>query len=256
MRWDPDNAGIVEKDGVFYEEPRDALPLDSDTSQFHREIFEITRAGKKHILTYYWRAPENPLADRKYPLVMVLHGRPGHPWAAEFLSSPELRKEFPAFIFAPMAPVSRGWAVPEDDPGYAPWVNKQSLPDAVAILRQLMEKNPVDPKRVYVVGCSEGGLGAFAAAARYPDIFAGATALSGTWSPADAAKMTHVPLWIANGGNDPYMPASKVQPLVDALRAHGANIRYTDLTDLGHECPNPVLYPHEMWEWLFRQKKS
>jgi predicted peptidase len=236
--------------------PRDEKPAAESTRHFDRKTFEAGPGDRKRVLTYYLHSPATMAPAEAYPLVMVLHGRPGRAYAAEHLVAVGMNEDYPAFVLIPTAPESKAWAVPANDPAYNQFIDRQSLPDAIDILRRIMQENPVDPKRVYIVGCSEGGIGAFAAAAQHPEIFAGAVALSGTWSLGDAPKMTGVPLWIAHGADDPSLPAAKTQALAESIRDHGGSVRYTEIPRMGHYCPDRSLYNRDMWDWLFSQRKD
>ncbi|MEZ0223524.1 MAG: prolyl oligopeptidase family serine peptidase [Alphaproteobacteria bacterium] len=255
--WDPFNAGIVERGGIIYEVPRTDEPAEYNTRYFERAEFEAASGARKRVLTYWFHAPGRVTPGEKYPLVMVLHGRPGRAYAAEHLVTTDMERDFPAYVMIPTAPESKAWAVPDrKDSPYAEFLGRQSLPDAVDILRRFIESRPVDLDRIYVIGCSEGGFGAYGAVLRYPDVFAAAVAISGYWDVDDASKMTKVPLWIVHGSKDSFLPVSTVRSLYTGIKDHGGNVRYTEIADLDHYCPASKLYPREMWEWMFSHRKS
>lgn len=257
LRWDPYNDGIVEKDGIVYEMPRADAAMEYNTRYFDKMQYERMVGNQKHVLTWYFRAPVHAVPGRKYPLVMVLHGRPGLAYAAEHMVMTEMERDFPAFVFVPTAPVSYAWAVPEKkDSPYAQFVDRQSLPGAMEILTHVMQDYPVDKNRVYIIGCSEGGIGVLGAVLRYPDVFAAAVAVSSTWDVDEAPQMTKVPLWIKHGAQDPALPAATARAIAESIRTHGGNVQYTEIPDMGHACPSATLYPRELWEWMFEQRRG
>ena len=251
---------------AIIEQPRTETPMDQYTRFFDKKTFDVDDGKQKRTITYYWRAPEKPYPPGlAFPLVLVLHGAPGTAYAAEYLISQKMQVDFPAFIVAPEAPATKKWAFPDKFSGQE-WGDKvpatyvrhpelESLPDAVELVHRLEKEFPVDARRIYILGCSEGGVGAFAAAQRYPDVFAASVAISGAWSFLDAPKMTHMPLWIIHGTQDPIMPVAIARGMAQLIRQQHGPVSYTELPDMGHECPSPALYGRPLWQWLFSQKK-
>jgi len=256
----------AKSDGPIVEQPRTDTPMGSSTFLFARRQFVIADAKRKRILTYYWSDAENPPPGAKLPLVVVLHGSTGNAYAAQFLVSREVRRAFPAYILVPQSPSNKHWAVPDQITGQqraafdATYLTRrpeaESLPDAVEIIRRSVKQYPIDEKRIYVVGCSEGGMGAFAAVLRYPDLFAGAIAISGSWSVLDAPRMTHVPLLIMHGSQDDVLPVQFTRALAASIKQNGGNVTYWEFGDVGHNCPLPQFYSERVWQWLFGQSKD
>jgi predicted peptidase len=253
-------AGTKTRNGIVYASPRTEEPMGYHTQFFEKKQLEVDGLHQNLMMTYYWMEPDKPYpSGQKFPLVMVLHGAPGNAYAAQYLKVPDMKRDFPAFIFVPMAALSQVWAVPDKIGGVAAppmYADNQVLPVAVEIIRRLMQKYPIDPARIYVMGCSDGAAGAYAAALRYPDIFAAAMPMSGGRNIVDAPQMIHVPMWIFHGEHDTIYSVSIARAMADSIKAHGGNVQYTEFPDMGHNCPSPRLYGRETWEWLFSQRKS
>ena len=261
----PAPAELAQPETVI-EQPRDAAPMEQYTRFFEKKQFDIDEGKKKRSFSYYWLAPEKPYPPGlKFPLVLVLHGSTGKDYAAEYLISRQMRLDFPAFVVAPQSPAGKKWAAPDKFEGhefgdktpvnFVRYPELESLPDAVALVRQLEKDFPVDTSRIYVLGCSDGGTGTFGAVLRYPEVFAGAAAISGAWSFLDAAKMSRVPLWIIHGTQDPIMPVTIVRYIADVARQQRGPVVYTEIPTMGHECPAANLYGRPLWQWLFSQRK-
>lgn len=246
-------GGTTTRNGIIYEVPRTDEPMgDYFTQFFQKRERQIEADGEKRVVTYYWHEPDRPQgSDQKFPLVMVLHGAPGNAYAAKYLIPSDMQRDFPAFIFAPMAPITKTWAL-----SGKPQSKMQSLPDAVMVLKTLIQENPIDTDRIYVIGCSIGGIGAYGAAFRYPNIFAAAVPISAKWKVKDIPPHVEVPIWILHGAKDTGMPVTNARAMEDAIKRQGGEVKYTEFPDMYHSCPASRLYEYEMWEWLFQQKKT
>jgi predicted peptidase len=243
------------------ETPRTDTPAGAYTKYFQKKQFTLKEGRKSRVLTYYWFEPEGkPYPEGlKFPLVVMLHGAPGNAYAAQYLLQGRRSVEYPAFILIPMSGPGKIWAVPEKldgKPVAARYLQNQALPDAVAMTAQLAREHPVDTDRIYVIGCSDGGGGSYAAALRYPDIFAASVALSGIWDHMDGPRMNKVPIWIMHGALDGGQSSARARATADAIHRNGGNVLFTEFPDMGHECPSPRLYPEIMWKWMFSQSKQ
>lgn len=239
---------------------RDEQPLDELTGLYERRVFEPV-AKKRKPLTYFWYQPAPPYPEGlKFPLVLVLHGAPGKAYAGKFLIEPGVYNTYPSFILVPSLPATNTWvnAKPIKLPGnrvVGGGNGYESLHDIVALIKSLQTQYPIDPKRVYVMGCSEGGIGTFGAILHYPDVFAAAVPMSGGWNPEDTPKMTKVPVWALHGAKDDQMPAYLSKDMATLIHEYGGPAYYTEFPEMGHECPSRQLYSPQVWEWMFRQSK-
>lgn len=243
--------------------PRTTTPMASVTRLFEHRIFKVQEEnGGGHDLHYYFYQPEKPYPpDLKFPLVLVLHGAPGNGYAAQALvEQAAMRLGYPAFIVVPVLPADKTWSFPPSFPEDVPlkqyFIGKeQDLPDTVDILRELIARYPVDPDRIYAVGCSEGGVGVYGALRNHADIFAAGVAISGLWSPTDAANLTKRPLVIMHGGLETEAPAEMARAVAEQIKRHGGSVQYVEMAGMNHFCPSPVFYGVTTWNWLFAQKK-
>lgn len=240
--------------------PRNAEPFGELTSYFEKKSITVERKSGLKEYTYYWYNPdlEGAPANIKLPLVLALHGAPGSPYAAIHLLKPENQIAYPAFIMAPVLAAGRLWAAAQKEPQKAanrPLDEVHGLNDTIRMITSLSEQYPIDRSRIYVIGCSDGGTGAFGAVRYFPDVFAGAVALSGYWNPLDAPYMIHTPLWAIHGKHDTVFPAETIQDTVDLIQSYNGPAYYTEISDMGHNCPSGRLYQKPIWDWLFSQQK-
>jgi predicted peptidase len=204
-------------------------------------------------LRYGWLAPEKAQVGKKYPLVLCLHGRGGNAYAADVLVRDELRAKHPCFIMVPDSPQPAVWA---STPAFSRGQQTENLPLAIEALRSLMKSEPVDSSRVYVVGQSMGGVGSWAAVARYPELFAAAVPVCGAWDVAEAPKMAAVPIWAFHGEKDPTVPVKFSRELTEAVKKGGGTVTYTEYPDVGHDSWTAAFSDPKTWDWLFAQRKK
>ena len=236
-------AAVLPKGGE--EHPRTTDPVKPYTRYFIKNSQQINERR----YTYYSYGPRGAAqSGQTYPLVLVLHGINGDAYAAAHLAVPETAKKYPSFILAPVLSAGNFWALPD---GY-----KTGITAAVEIIKTFAANNPIDMNRIYVVGCSDGGTGAFGAAQFFPDIFAAAMPLSGYWKEKHAASMTGMPIWAIHGIDDQVIQIADAQATMKAIYAAGGNATFTAVPHLFHECNSPRMYTDAQWKWLFAQRKG
>jgi len=251
--------------------PRNPAPAGAYTKFFKQQAFTVTGKASNFIngqegeidyaLPYFWFQPDGAPypPGLKFPLVILLHGTSGNVYAAQSLLQSKMQLDYPAFIAIPVQPEKWIWDSPREYAGY-PQMNlplrmMRGLYGVAQMAKSLAATQPVDPSRIYIVGCSEGGIGAFAAALKYPDVFAAAVPISGAWNISEAPKINQIPLWAFHGTLDPIVPAALTRTLAAAIKKSGGNITYTEFPNISHDCSSPMFYTQAMWKWLFSQHK-
>ena len=196
------------------------------------------------------------------PLVVYLHGgggagtdnlrqiSGGNVHGTRVWIAPELQARHPAFVLAPQLPDPEQWSAPEsDEPArYAALV--------VQLIERLLRDHAIDPDRVYLTGQSRGGRGTWDLATKRPDLFAAAVPLCGEGTPSRADALRHLPVWAFHGADDPVIPVTGSREMVDALRAIGAPVRYTEYPGVGHNVWTRAYLEPELPEWLFARRRG
>jgi predicted peptidase len=225
--------------------PRNETPMGEDTRFFRKSLYEIKDDGDYRNLTFFFREPQQPEPGMKYPLVLVLHDRSGNAPGAAYLV--EMYRRYPAFILVPALPRRGMWMSNNEPKDY----NLERLPDTVRLIKNLEASYPIDPARIYVIGCSEGGLGAFGAARYYGDVFADAVSIGGGWPVEDAKYLTKTPLLAIHGAQDTHIPASSSRDIAIAVKKLGGKIGYIEEPNMGYDCVSKKIYSEAVWDWLF-----
>lgn len=212
--------------------------------------FWDTRAWRP--LTNYPPAPttsNHQLLNNDYNL---LHGGSVHLQARNLAGSrlphdPTMpSRAFPGFVL--FAQNLNGWDI-------------GSVQDAIRIVRLVSKKYNVDPNRIYVHGLSNGGIGTYEVIKRAPWLFAAALPMS---SPTDAGvgasavrpAVSHIPLWIFQGGLDTAPTPGRTQGYVKTFRDAGAIVRYTQYDNLGHGVWNAAYAEPDFFSWMLSKNKA
>lgn len=183
-------------------------------------------------------------AGKPWPLVLFLHGagESGNDLAKVKAHGPpklvETNGPFPFILISPQSPRG-GWN-----------------PDVLnALLDSLMKEYRVDADRVYLTGLSMGGYGTWALAAAHPEKFAAIAPICGGGNPADAPKLTKLPIWVFHGGKDSTVPLKRSEEMVEALKAAGATPKFTVYPEAGHDSWTATYANPEFYKWLLAQKR-
>lgn len=213
-------------------------------------------------LPYRLFVPQGDDPASRYPLVLFLHGGAGagtdnisqisggnragsHVWI-----DPDVRARHPAFVVAPQLPGMGSWAYPG-----SPELSRYGAA-AVALVEQLVGEHAIDRARIYVTGQSRGGWGVWDLIGKRPDLFAAGVPVCGGGDAASVAAASEVAVWAFHGARDRTVPVEGARALVEALRAAGGEVRYTEYDHSGHAIWNRAYGDDDLVEWLFGQRKA
>ena len=204
------------------------------------------------VVTRY-RVYEPPAAAGPLPLILFLHGagESGNddvkPTTVGIGPAIEAAPErFPALVVFPQASRGYGWH------GF-------NLAAAVAALDDAERRYAID--RVYLTGISMGGYGTWHLALQQPERFAAIVPVCGgldpAYTPAAAAqRLASMPQWIFHGDADTIIPVEQSRVMVRALRAAGAEVRYTEYAGVGHNSWDRAYAEPDLMPWLLAQRRG
>ena len=211
--------------------------------------------AKKDQLPYRLLSPEKFDPKQTYPLVVYLHGSGSRGTdnekqlggALNQITAKDNRKKYPCFVVAPQCSK-------KEPLNY--WAKTVDSGIVMAMIKDVEKNHPVDLKRVYVTGLSDGGWGAWALLERYPDQIAAAVPICGRGEPTAAAKFAAVPIWVFHGAKDDTEPVKSSREMVAALKKAGGSPKYTEYADVGHNAWDRAYGDAKLFEWLFAQKRK
>lgn len=211
-----------------------------------------------------------PRTEGPHPVIVLIHGGPEGQFRPRFSSTVQYWvNELRAAVVAPNVRGSSGYGKDyvKLDNGMK---RKDSVKDIGALLDWIAEQPALDDERVVVYGGSYGGYMVLASAVDYSDRLAGAVDIVGISnfvtflentedyrrnlrrqeygderdprmrafleriSPLNNAARITVPLLIIQGANDPRVPASESEQMLEAVRANEMEAWYLLAKDEGH----------------------
>lgn len=265
------------------------LAISRTSTQRHMPyVEEFTTArysGVDHNLSYASYAPQQD--GTRHPLVIWLHGlgeggtNPLMPlWGGKVSTfvEPEFQQlTGGAHVLVPQCPTF--WL--DDGTGTSTSSGKSTYTqDLLSLIRYYITTHPdVDPNRIYIGGCSNGGYMTLALLLEAPQLFAAAfptcQAYQDSWlSDEDIQILKNIPLWFTHSELDRVCPPGQSTfPTVERLRAAGANnvhlIKLRDISVdsyrynphyawipvLNGQCSDPAT-SESLFSWLTSQTRS
>lgn len=227
---------------------------------------------KSDTLVYRLLAPLAQQGDKKYPLVLVLHGAGERgqdntkqlTHGASLFLKEEIRRSFPAYVLFPQCAEEDYWA--------SVAINRSSLPLqldfdynrsltkslqlVIDLVHTLIRTEKVDVSRIYIVGLSMGGMGTYEAVYHYPHLFAAAIPMCGAGDTERyAIKKPTLPFWIFHGSADTVIEVKHSRQMVDTIKGFSSLIKYTEYPGVGHNSWDYAFAEPELLAWLFSQKR-
>jgi predicted peptidase len=229
---------------------------------------EIVTEGRAYRYVVY--VPREFDRAKAWPVLLSLHG--GGERGSDGIRQTQFgvgaairrnAERFPMIVVMPQAPPDERWL---DGPARG----------AMAALERTISEFHGDRNRIYLTGLSMGGYGAYAVAYENPETFAAMAPVCGgviaqptakstrdlpAASGADdpyalvASRIKNIPIWIFHGAHDDIIPPTESRKMHAALRAVGAEVKYTELPDANHNAWDPAYETAELWEWMLAQRK-
>ena len=238
----------------------------AQVDKFERRVHKNLTIYSKNI-PYRLFIPDNYDPNKKYPLVLFLHGagergidnqsqitssKGALLWASE-----ANQKDHPCFIVAPQCPdgdqwVNTSWGLGSYSTTKIP-ISK-ALKMVVNLLDTLKANYSLDTTSFYVTGLSMGGYGTWDIITRFPQMFRAAIPICGAGDPSKAKLLAKTPIWCFHSADDNTVPVKGTREMVNAINEQGVNNRdnfYTEYTNAGHFAWVPAYSEPDLVAWLF-----
>jgi predicted peptidase len=210
----------------------------------------LTVRGETYVYSVY--LPPGYRRGQSWPVILALHGAGSRgtdglrPRTQSLVEAARVHPErYPALLVLPQCPPERDWSGEVAD-------------FALEALERTVAEYGGDRKRVFLVGQSMGARGVVELAARHPERFAAAVAVSGRYPERSmVGRLKGLPLWLWHGDADAVVPVSESRALVESLKSAGhASVRYTELSGLGHDIFDTVYLDQAVSTWLLAQRRG
>lgn len=219
------------------------------------DVFGQKQEGQ---LSYRFRPPPMIAAHRSIPLAVFLHGS-GERGDDNFqqlrivpteLCAPSIAEDFPCAILVPQCPKGLSWT--------------SRLSENVTILDlldymcdEVLQDARIDPLRVYLIGYSMGGFGAWSWAAHSPSRFAAIVPIAGGGDPSTGSAFIDLPVWALHGADDKVVSVEQTRAMISAIREAGGVPKYSEITGLGHNSWRELFSDDSaILRWLFSLKRK
>ena len=223
-----------------------------------------------HSLPYRYLEPQNIKSNKKYPVVLFLHGagERGTDNEAQLIHcsgqflNPYVRDTYPAYVFFPQAPQGAFWSIPDrltelsQDMFAAVTEPSWQLQTIKAMVDSISQLPNVDPRRIYVMGISMGAMATYELCWRYPHLFAAAVPICGGADVNRLPAAARIPWRIYHGDADKVVPVTFSRTAYKALKNAGAKIIYREFAGCTHNSWNPAFNDPDLFPWLFKQKRK
>jgi predicted peptidase len=216
-------------------------------------LSRTTKVGDK---TYGYQVyvPANLAGKEKRPVVLFLHGigqrgEGGFVKGAAAILIRQYLEKLPAIVVLPQCEKERYWTDPLMDRM------------VMATLSQTVSEFSADPARLYLIGVSMGGYGAWHLAAEHEGTFAALVSICGG-SPlrtgdrftSIARRVGHTPAWVFHGAEDRVVPVSESRQMVAALKEAKGTVRYSEYEGVGHNVWLNAMKEPGLLPWILSQR--
>lgn len=213
-------------------------------------------------MPYRLFVPRTYNKQRKYPLVLWLHGGAGrgndnvrqisggNEIGAHVWTQPENQSRHSCFVLAPQCPDNESWATLDTA------IPTRQMQFALEILQNLQRTLAVDSDRLYVAGQSLGGFGTWAVISHHPEMFAAGVPICGGGNESEASNLVRMPIWAFHGEADQAVGVERSRRMIAAIRAAGGRPKYTEYQRAGHVIWARVFSEPELLPWVFEQTRT
>lgn len=232
-------------------------------------------SAKKYIssdgdtLLYRELQPQQIEQDEKYPLVLFLHGAGERgndnivqlTHGAMMFTNPVNREKYPCYAIFPQCPADLYWPTPKRPDGFSignPFSVNAEISQPLALTKELLDQvtdeYQIDKDRIYVIGLSMGGMGAFDLICRFPDYFAAAIPICGGINTERLNNFNSKTAFrVFHGDADSVVPVRFSREAYLKLKDEGINVEYIEFPGVNHGSWDPAFNQPDFMEWLFKQ---
>ncbi len=192
-------------------------------------------------LTYTMKLPSKYSEDKKYPVIIFMHGAGTRSDDAEKVrENPFFKLSMPyindCITFAPLCNADTWFDIFEQVLDFCTFVS---------------EHKNTDKNRIYLIGASMGAYAAWQMAMSRPELFAAIIPICGGGMYWNALRLKNLPVWAFHGKDDTCVSVNESIKMVDCINANGGNARLTVYENTGHDAWSETYKNRAVFNWLF-----
>lgn len=195
-------------------------------------------------LKYVIRYPKDYNQNKKYPVILALHGAGCRGNDIDLVAenpffTETLRHNLDVIFVAPQCYANTWFEIFEQLQEFAEYVTNQ---------------NYCDKNRVYMLGASMGGYATWQLAMTKPHLFAAIAPVCSGGMYWNAGQLKNVPVWAFHGKLDPVVFCEESEKMVNAVNACGGNAKLTVYPDKEHNAWTSAYSDPNLFEWLLSNR--
>jgi predicted esterase len=184
---------------------------------------------------YLLITPQEIDIERRYPLMIALHGNPGKgKWIANFYCPRGTEKGYILAFPDSLIPTTGGRETAHE------WTRAESESYVLALIEEIRRDYPVDPARIFLAGISMGGEGCWNLGTKHPEIFAGIAPFCSNPGDAKLENCKELAVFFAHGDKDTNLPVECSRRAARTLENLGYDFTYDELPGVGHAIPKVI----------------
>ena len=199
-------------------------------------------------IRYIIKTPENFKEDKKYPVILFLHGAGTRgDDINKLLSNPYFTityKEISDFPFITVAPLCT------ENTWFDLWESLKNL------VLEIINQPFADTERIYLIGASMGGYATWQLAMSMPKFFAAIVPICGGGMYWNAGRLINTPIWAFHGAKDPTVLCVESEKMVNHVNALGGKAKLTVYPENTHDAWSDTYKNPEVYNWLLEHRNS
>lgn len=232
--------------------PAFSAPVHADSVGVLLERHHDRRVPGIDVEDYFlYLPPGMERGEEEWPLVLWLHGRSLRGRDLSLLKRygpPALiarGRQLPFVVVAPQLPPDGSW---------------YDLAPVADLLDDVLARYPIDPERVYLLGFSMGGGGAYRMAFDYGDRFAAMIAIAGHTpeaTPEHVLAVRRFPFLAIHGDRDFRVPLAPARRMAEALERDGApEFEFRLVPGMDHSRLERLTRDDGLYAWLLGHRRK
>ncbi len=236
-------------------------------------VYENRKINEKVTLPYRIYVPENYDANKKYALMIFMHGAGErgtdnmqlHSVGANryfhyVLGDPKLKDEF--ILLAPQCHDDHRWVEQDWSQSVYDFCPSCQLSVPMTLFydfldNELCVKYNIDKDRILMTGLSMGGFATWFTMMYQPDLLAAAIPICGGADPKMAESIKNIPIWMFHSDDDPVVPSDSYHAMKKALEDVDApDFNATLYTSEGHCSWDRAYLEKPAFDWFISRRKK